>query len=155
MGLMTLSALWAVMARSLLRSALALACASALLSISMFVLGSPLAAVFELSVCAGLITVVFISTISLTQPMSWHETMQHVHDHLKKYWYLPVILLIGAIVLTTVKVTFNIKVPETNVPADVRDVLWHIRHLDVVGQVLILLVGSFGVSLFFKEKHKK
>jgi len=54
-----------------------------------------------------------------------------------------------------VKVTFNIKVPETNVPADVRDVLWHIRHLDVVGQVLILLVGSFGVSLFFKEKHKK
>ena len=39
----------------------------------LFLLKSPLAAVFELSVCAGLITVIFISVISLTNPLSQDE----------------------------------------------------------------------------------
>ena len=59
LGGMLLCCLWAVMARGLLRAAIALATTSVVLAIIMFRLDSPLAAVFELSVCAGLITVVF------------------------------------------------------------------------------------------------
>ncbi|MDD5730401.1 MAG: hypothetical protein PHN57_04670, partial [Candidatus Omnitrophica bacterium] len=51
---MVLAALWAVMATRLLRAAIALALTSVILTVIMFRLNSPLAAVFELSVCAGL-----------------------------------------------------------------------------------------------------
>ena len=40
---------------------------SAVISITFFISNAPIAAAFELVVCAGLITVLFISTISLTR----------------------------------------------------------------------------------------
>ena len=67
LGALVVSATWTVMTARLLRSAVGLAITSAILTILMFQLASPLAAVFELSVCAGLISAIFISTISLTQ----------------------------------------------------------------------------------------
>ncbi len=56
-----------VMIRDLLKAAVSLAALSAVLTVILFMLKAPLAAVFELSVCAGLITVVFVSTISMTK----------------------------------------------------------------------------------------
>ena len=53
--------------RDLLYSALGLAAASIMLSIVLFQFGANIAAVFELSVCAGLITVLFVSTVCLTK----------------------------------------------------------------------------------------
>ena len=53
--ILVIAALWAAMTRSLLRSAIGLALISLILTIIMFRLHSGLAAVFELSVCAGLI----------------------------------------------------------------------------------------------------
>jgi NADH-quinone oxidoreductase subunit J len=50
-----------------LKAAICLGVASALLGVLFFVLNAPYAAVFELSICAGLITVLFVSTISLTK----------------------------------------------------------------------------------------
>ena len=47
-------------------AAILLGAGSAVLSITFFIAGAPIAAVFELVVCAGLITVLFISTIGLT-----------------------------------------------------------------------------------------
>jgi hypothetical protein len=38
---------------------------------------------------------------------------------------------------------------------DVRIVLWHLRPMDVLGQIIILLTGAFGVVIFFKERVKK
>ena len=56
----------ALMQRRLMRAAIALAAASVMLSLVMYQLEMFWAAVFELSVCAGLITVVLISASSLT-----------------------------------------------------------------------------------------
>jgi hypothetical protein len=33
-------------------------------------------------------------------------------------------------------------------------VLWGLRHLDLFGQIIVLLAGAFGVVIFFKEKKK-
>jgi len=68
LGLALLLALWAVMTRLLMRAVIGLAGASVCVSILMFSLGASLAAVFELSVCAGLISVVFVSTVAMPQP---------------------------------------------------------------------------------------
>ena len=69
--------LWTVMTRSLLKAALGLAVTSALIAVILFRLDSPLAAVIELSVCAGLITAVFVSAISLSRR----------HNRRRSLWY--------------------------------------------------------------------
>jgi NADH-quinone oxidoreductase subunit J len=54
----------AVHVRDLLRAAVALAVLSVALAAIFFKLGAPYAGAFELSVCAGLVTVLFIAAIS-------------------------------------------------------------------------------------------
>ena len=152
--LLVLAAVWAVMTRSLMLSAIALALTSVILSIIIFRLDSPLAAVFELSVCAGLITVVFISTMSLTKPITRTELKKQTKDRIKRYWYLPVLL-----VLVGVGCWFSFISPELNVltPAtenDVKNVMWKIRQADLLGQIVIILAGVFGVVVLFKERMK-
>ena len=59
----------AVLARNLIRSAVALGIGSAALAMLMFLLNAPYAGGFELSVGAGLISILFIVAISLTESM--------------------------------------------------------------------------------------
>jgi NADH-quinone oxidoreductase subunit J len=149
---MLLAALWTVMTRSLLKAALGLAVTSAIISILMFRLDSPLAAVFELSVCAGLITAVFISAISLMKPLTHKETLVLSKQRIKRYWYLPVIMIVVGIALTKLTVPVDFKMPLQAVQTlDVRNVLWNSRPLDLLGQVVILLAGVFGIVILFKE----
>jgi len=54
----------AVHMRDLLRAAVALAVLSVALAAIFFKIGAPYAGAFELSVCAGLVTVLFIAAIS-------------------------------------------------------------------------------------------
>ncbi len=149
------AALWTVMTRSLLRSAIFLALTSIILTVLMFRLNSPLAAVFELSVCAGLISVLFVSTISLTQPMSQEDVIKHMRERMVRFWFLPALLAVVAVVLA-----FLAKKPVTQVASpetiqDVRVVMWHLRPVDMLGQIIVLLTGAFGVVVFFKERAKK
>jgi len=67
LGLVLVLALLAVHLRDLLKGALALAVMSAVLAAIFFHLGAPWAAMFELSVCAGFITVLFLAVIALTE----------------------------------------------------------------------------------------
>jgi NADH-quinone oxidoreductase subunit J len=60
-------AIMAVSSKDLLLAALSLAALSAALAIIFYRLSSPYAAVIELSVCAGLITALFVAGISLTR----------------------------------------------------------------------------------------
>ena len=60
-------ALVAVLAKSLIRAAAALGLGSAALALLFFALDAPYAGGFELSVGAGLISVLFIVAISLTE----------------------------------------------------------------------------------------
>ena len=62
-------AVLAILSRNLLRAAVALGGGSAALGILFFLLDAPYAGGFELSVGAGLISVLFIIAISLTESM--------------------------------------------------------------------------------------
>lgn len=66
------STLFALTAKSLVRAAVALGVGSAALATLYFLLGAPYAGGFELSVGAGLISVLFIVAISLTTSMEKH-----------------------------------------------------------------------------------
>ena len=61
------AAVLAVRFKNLLFAAISLAALSAVLAIMFYQFNSPYAAVFELSVCAGLITALFVSAIALTR----------------------------------------------------------------------------------------
>jgi NADH-quinone oxidoreductase subunit J len=147
-------ALWTVMTRSLLRSAIGLALVSLVITLLMFRLKSPLAAVFELSVCAGLIPVLFVSTISLTYPLSREEVLQSMRDRLRRFWYLPFILVAIGIALSLFSVPLHLKLPPPELERDVRAVLWNTRSVDVLGQIIILLAGAFAVIILFREASK-
>ncbi|MBI4708091.1 MAG: hypothetical protein HY761_09240 [Candidatus Omnitrophica bacterium] len=152
---LVLAALWTVMTRSLIRAAIGLAATSAILTIIMFRLNSPLAAVFELSVCAGLISVLFVSTISLTQPLTKEEVLAHMKERLGRFWFLPFLVVAIGLILSFIQFKFNLKLPAPEVEKDVRAVLWNLRQLDLLGQIIILITGVFGVVILFRERLRK
>jgi NADH-quinone oxidoreductase subunit J len=152
MVLFVLAALWTVMSRSLLRGAAGLAIVSAILAVLLFRINSPIAAVFELSVCAGLIPVIFVTTVSLTEPMVWPEIYKHMWMRLRRYWMLPLILIIAGIVLTQIKFNILLALPAKISEPTVGQMLWNLRPADLLGQVIILLAGSIGIVVLFKEK---
>ncbi len=149
---LVIGAIWTVMTTRLLRSVIGLAITSVILTIIMFRLDSPLAAVFELSVCAGLISAIFISVIGLTQRMTAEQLETRKKERLAKFWLLPIILVLVGVALykLAIPIDFNIiqTAPQVN---DVRIILWNMRHLDLVGQIVILLAGAFGVITLFKD----
>ena len=150
--LTTVAALWTVMARSLLKATIGLAVTSALIAVIIFRLNSPLAAVFELSVCAGLITAIFVSTISLTKPLTHNQILQASKDRMKRYWYLPVILVVIGAGLVCMKAGQGPAMAKPLESAiDVRTMLWDLRRLDLLGQVMILIAGALGVVMLFEE----
>jgi len=55
--------------------------------------------------------------------------------------------LIG-IVINTVPVPFDSLKQTAPSENDVRIILWNLRHLDMLGQIVILLAGAFGVVSF-------
>jgi NADH-quinone oxidoreductase subunit J len=152
--LMVIAALWASMTTLLLRATIGLALASAMLAVVMYSLGATLAAVLELSVCAGLISVVFVSVISLTQRKPFKEIVKHRIGRLARFWPLPLVLLTGGIALSFVRAPVQIVLPLPGGDGDVRTVLWTLRQLDLFGQILILLAGVFGVLVLFRKEGK-
>jgi NADH-quinone oxidoreductase subunit J len=152
---MILTALWTVMARSLLRAAIGLALTSVIVSMMMYRLNAPLAAVFELSVCAGLISVIFITTISLTQPLTWSEIADHAKRRMRRFWLLPLLVIFTAILVLVSGVNFSLPLPSPEVEGNVRNVLWNLRPFDLLGQIIILLAGAYGVVILFREIKSK
>ena len=57
----------AIEMKNLIKASIALGIGSALLAMAFFVLGAPIAAVFELSVCAGLVTILLLSAIGMLE----------------------------------------------------------------------------------------
>jgi NADH-quinone oxidoreductase subunit J len=150
-----IAALWTVMTARLLRSVIGLAITSVILTVIMFRLNSPLAAVFELSVCAGLISAIFISCIGLTARVTEEGLVERRKERLSKFWLLPVILVLAGIALYHLPIAYDFNLqaiaPNEN---DVRNIIWNKRHLDLLGQIIILLAGAFGVVALFKEREK-
>ena len=155
LGAMLVAALWTVMGRSLLKATIGLAVTSAIITILMFRLNSPMAAVFELSVCTGLMTVIFVSTISLTKPLTHKEIVELSKERHKRFGYLPLIMILTSVILTLIKIKNNIIVPPvTDAVTDVRHVMWNMRQLDMLGQIIMIIIGALGVVILFEERRK-
>jgi NADH-quinone oxidoreductase subunit J len=151
--LLVVPAIFAVFAANLLRSAIALLLCSLGLTLVLFNLGAPLAGVFELSVCAGLITVLFVLAISLIKPLAGFKKAGRRNLHYQKFLYLPIFIVVIGVALWLTKGQWITVFPasKAQVAATVGQTLWETRGLDLIGQVVILLVGVFGVVVLFKR----
>ena len=155
---LAVSASLCVLLNDLLKASIAMAVLSAILAIVMFALNAGLAAALELSVCAGLITVVFISAISMTRTRTEEENKARIKDRRRRFALLPVILIVilcAALFIFWPELNSMIMKPEaaaalTSVP----ETLWEKRLVDLLGQVVIVLAGVFGILIFFKEDKK-
>lgn len=144
------SALATVMTARVLRSAIALALTSVIVAILMYQLNSPLAAVFELSVCAGLIPAIFISTISLTKRLGPDDMAQRRKLKMRMFGALPLLIAVTALVLWHMPLPIQIAPPTPGAEQDVRNVMWNLRYVDMLGQIAILGAGAFGVVILVK-----
>ncbi len=151
LSLFILASLWTVMTVRLLRAVIGLAITSVIVAVMMYQLNSPIAAVFELSVCAGLIFAIFITTISFTQRLTQEKLVERRIERISKFWLLPILVVLsGALMFVFFKpMDFNLLVQ--NNALDVKHVMWSIRHQDMLGQIIVLLAGAFGVVILFKE----
>jgi NADH-quinone oxidoreductase subunit J len=152
--ILIIAALMVVFSSRLLLAAISLAVTSIMVTLLMFKLNSPIAAVFELSICAGLITVIFITTISFVKPVEQEDLMETRKKRIKKYVALPVILIIVGLVTKFVIKPITLSLPAVIQETNVANVLWNLRQVDLLGQAIILLVGVFGIVVLFKEGQK-
>ena len=149
---LVLSALGTAMIRNLLAAAVMLALTSAILTIALFLMGVQLAAVMELSVCAGLVTAVFASVISLTKAGTAEETAEMNKRHLRRFLPLPFIMLVLAAGILLLWPGQNIMFRGALGNLAVEEALWDQRALDILGLALVVLAGVLGVAVLFKER---
>lgn len=145
---------YAVMERSILRSAIGLALASASLAAMLYTMSARLAAVFELSVCSGLVTVIFIAGISLSHSPKM-EVKKEYHDR-ERNRYLPVVLLCAGAVLVAAALALHLAAPQLTADAseNVREVFWNTRQADIWGQIALILCGGVAVAVLFREERR-
>ncbi|HHV95037.1 MAG TPA: hypothetical protein GXX37_00950 [Clostridiaceae bacterium] len=154
LGFMLICSFLVVRIKSMLKSAVALAAASAALGIIMYVLGSAWAALIEISVCSGLVTVIFISAISLSNTDK--KELQKLYEDKKRMAYLPVVLIIGGIIFIFVALSTDSLLPQAvSVAQEIdnfREVLWNNRQADIWAQAIVIIAGAIAVTVLFKEK---
>ncbi|MCX5971101.1 MAG: hypothetical protein NTV14_06325 [Coprothermobacterota bacterium] len=148
LSLLLIFALLAIFLKDNLLSILSLAAVSALLAIVFFQLQAPVAGVFELSVGAGLITVLAVLTISFIRTK--HEKAQSG----ALLW-----ALVGLAAVSILFFLFQLFSPGAFSPTlteagwnDVGLVLWKARAFDLFPQVLIVLAAILGILALLRKK---
>ena len=151
--LFLIPAVLAAISRHLLRSVIALLVCSVGLTLLLFNLNAPLAGVFELSVCAGLISVLFINIISLTRPVTGEEALAKIKNHYQRFLGLPLLIIILGVILWLNQDSLfgTLMIQKATDNASVGEILWGMRGFDLIGQVVILLVGVYGIVVLFKR----
>ncbi len=137
----------AIAGRHILSSAIYLACVSAVLAMMLYLLGTPQVAVIELSVGAGLVTVLLVWAISMTGD-----------DALDARPMLPRPLAAAAVLLTAV-LLFGMaaSVLARDVIAEaapLSHMLWAARRLDVWVQIILIFAGVLGVLGLLAEAER-
>lgn len=150
---MLLFGVYAVMSRSILRSAIGLALSSAALSVLLYALDAPWASVLELSVCSGLVTIIFISGISLSRSPKL-ELMNRQEDEHKRHKPLPVVLIALGIGLVALSVCAGLDMTPIagSVDNTFQTVFWEMRQTDIWGQIAAILCGGIAVAVLFREE---
>jgi NADH-quinone oxidoreductase subunit J len=141
----------AILAKDLLKSAIALAVSSLILGIIFFRMGAPYAGVFEISVVAGLITVLFMLTIALTKQGG------DVRESKIVTLIFPLFFVVFVLIDILVMRGILARIPALEGAAEAGsfgEVLWKERSLDLVGQLAVILAGVLAVlALFRKRDH--
>ena len=154
LGLTLIFGVMAIMFRSMTKSAIALAAASAMLSVVMYQMGSTWAALFEVSVCSGLVTVIFISAISLSNVDK--KEVEKVYEDKKRKAYLPITLIVSGVALVAIAIAAKISLPAApaivSTTDNLREILWNNRQVDIWGQIIVMLTGSVAVVVLFRER---
>jgi len=132
-------AVQAIRAERLLTSALWLAGTSALVSVAIYLLGSPQVAAVELSVGAGLVTVLFVFAINLTGKQAVDERSIIP----KPLAWILIGVSVGALVFLLLPGIVT-KSPEYLEPG-LAGILWGTRRLDLWLQIVMLFSGVLGV----------
>lgn len=152
LGCMLVFGFFSVLSRHLINAAISLAAVSAACGVLMYVLGAHTAAIFEVSVCSGLVTVIFISAVSLSNGDRDAGAPE------KRARLLPVILIAaGAVLMIAAGLTgFSLGVPGPVASARSFDnVFWETRQADIFGQMVAIIAGASAIVVFFKESEKK
>jgi uncharacterized MnhB-related membrane protein len=142
-----LCAILAVTSKRLLVSAIWLAVTSALVALMLFLLGAQQVAVIELSVGAGLVTVLFVFAINISgeEPLNLKPIMPK-----PLAWGL----VIAAVALTTYMVinggSLGLALASEKTAA-ASSILWSDRYLDIVLQVAFIFCGALGVLGILSE----
>ncbi len=135
---MLLFAAQAIRARRLIASALWLAGVSALLSIIFYSLGAPWVAVIELSVGAGLVTILFVFAISIAG-----EADLNARSLLP--WFLAGGLVIAMLALLGWLILPAGPPAPSAGTSSLPTVLWQERGLDVLVQMVLIFSGVLGL----------
>ena len=136
----TVFAIGAIRAKRMLVSSIWLAGVSAMLSIICYLFGARQVAVIELSVGAGLVTVLFVFAISIAGD-----------EAVSQKPILPKPVFIGLLLLFVLLLGWYIlPTPVTptlpaSVEASLTDILWQQRGLDVLVQVVLIFSGVLGL----------
>jgi uncharacterized MnhB-related membrane protein len=133
-------ALQAIRAARLLVSAIWLAGVSALAAIALYLMDAREVAVIELSVGAGLVTVLFVFAISIAGE---EIVVARALVPRRLAW----VLVIAAVLLLAVMALSAFGVAPSAVTADgaFADMLWQTRGLDVLAQIVLIFGGVIGV----------
>jgi NADH:ubiquinone oxidoreductase subunit 6 (subunit J) len=133
------SAILAIRSKRLLVSAIWLALTSALTALMIFLLGAPQIAVIELSVGAGLVTVLFVFAINIAgeEPIEIKALVSRPIA-----WGLLILAAGLAIYLVIPSMSF---LPVNTLDTAQGAILWDDRYLDILLQIAIFFSGVLGV----------
>ncbi|WP_181685699.1 NADH-quinone oxidoreductase subunit J [Halorhabdus salina] len=146
LGLTVLFGLVAVAARDFLVSILSLSGASVALAVYFFLAGAPIAAVFEAVVAAGLITVLFLFVISLTEA----DTAERIERGKLTVVGLALGGLLG--VGIAVWALLDPVASEAATGTTFAQALWSGRSVDLLAVTILMFVGVLAVVRLTAER---
>jgi uncharacterized MnhB-related membrane protein len=132
-------AIGAIAARRLITSALWLAGASALVALFMYLLGAHEVAVIELSVGAGLVTILFVFAINIAgeEPLLLRPLLPR-----PLAWGL---IFLACALFGWVTIPNLLNITPTESSGTFVQVLWQDRQMDILLQVMLIFAGVIGV----------
>ncbi len=137
-GILTCAVL-AFSSRRLLLSAVWLALTSALVAVMLYMLGGAHLAVIELSVGAGLVTVLFVFAINI----SGEESFDQAVILPKPYAWGSLLIAIGLALYLILKTLGIVHFADAAAKTSLID--WNTRFLDIILQVMLIFAGVLGV----------
>jgi len=151
---MVITSVFAAVSRNFIYAAMWLALLSVSVAVAMFSMNAPWAAVFELSVCAGLITVLFAGTASMLG-----RGTRYAQNERRFMKLLPVGLLVFGVCLWVISYPYAALLKPSQItqttPMLVGDIIWQLRYKDLIGQICIFIAGVLMVKTFFGGKKSE